>query len=355
MKVCFLGGNLDTKAGWGRLAKEIVDGVSKSGAIVEVINLGNDLSVGFLKMLFLALRIRKSLKNCDIIHCLDGYPWGIIGAMANVGINKKLVINGVGTWSVLPLYQKKNARLLYWAYRRANKILAISKFTADEISKKVKLSNVEVVALGVDLEKFKLCSPRSDNNKNEKTILSVGALKFRKGYHISIPALAEVKKYYPKIKYFIVGDQSGTNYFNKLKKITEESGLKDNVEFLSGLSDKELRELYCRCDLFLLTSVNEGHSFEGFGLAHLEANACGRPAIGTLDCGSESAIKDGYSGFLVPQNNVKATSEAVLKILNDVNLASEMEQTSYLWAKSNTWDKTVKKYIDIYEKLVKQN
>ncbi len=354
MKVCFLGGNLDTKAGWGRLANEIINGISKGGATVEVINLGNDLSIGFLKMLVLAFKIRKSFKKCDIVHCFDGYPWGIIGAMANIGINKKLVINGVGTWSVLPLYQKKNSKLLSWAYKKADKILAISGFTANEIQKKVKLNNIEVVTLGVNLEKFKLCPPRS-NNKDGKVILSVGALKFRKGYHISILALVEVKKYYPKIKYLIAGDQSGVNYFNELKKITEENGLKDNVEFLSGLSDKELRELYCRCDLFLLTSVNEGHSFEGFGLVHLEANACGRPAIGTLNCGSESAIKDGYSGFLVPQNDINSTGEAVLKILNDVRLSDEMEKNSYLWAKSNTWDKTVKKYVDIYEKLVKQN
>ena len=353
MKVCFLGGELDTKAGWGRLAKEIIDGVSKKGVDTEVINLGNDISMSFFKMLLLAFKIRKNLKNCDIIHCFDAFPWGVVGALANIGLNKKMVINGVGTWSVLPLYQKKNAWLVSWAYKKADKVLAISRFTADEIQKKVKLSNIEVIALGVDLEKFKLCPPKSDATGSKKVILSVGALKFRKGYHISIPAAAEVKKHYPEIKYRIVGDQSGLKYFNELKRLVRENGLEDNVEFLSGLSDQELRSLYCECDLFLLVSVNEGHSFEGFGLVHLEANACGKPAIGTLGCGSEDAIKDGYSGFLVPQNDIMATSEAVLKILNDSKLAGEMEQNSYSWAKANTWEKTAKKYVDVYEKLIK--
>lgn len=353
MKVCFLGGELDTKAGWGRLAKEIIEGVSKKGVDTEVINLGNDISMSFFKMLLLAFKIRKNLKNCDIIHCFDGFPWGVVGALANIGLNKKMVINGVGTWSVLPLYQKKNAWLVSWAYKKADKVLAISRFTADEIQKKVKLSNIEVIALGVDLEKFKLCPPKSDATGSKKVILSVGALKFRKGYHISIPVAAEVKKHYPKIKYRIVGDQSGLKYFNELKRLVRENGLEDNVEFLSGLSDQELRNLYCECDLFLLVSVNEAHSFEGFGLVHLEANACGKPAIGTLGCGSEDAIKDGYSGFLVPQNDVKATSEAILKILGDSKLAGEMGQNSHSWAKANTWEKTAKKYVDVYEKLIK--
>ena len=353
MKVCFLGGELDTKAGWGRLAKEIIDGGSKKGVDNEVINLGNDISMSFFKMLLLAFKIRKNLKNCDIIHCFDAFPWGVVGALANIGLNKKMVINGVGTWSVLPLYQKKNAWLVSWAYKKADKVLAISRFTADEIQKKVKLSNIEVIALGVDLEKFKLCPPKSDATGSKKVILSVGALKFRKGYHISIPAAAEVKKHYPEIKYRIVGDQSGLKYFNELKRLVRENGLEDNVEFLSGLSDQELRSLYCECDLFLLVSVNEGHSFEGFGLVHLEANACGKPAIGTLGCGSEDAIKDGYSGFLVPQNDVKATSEAILKILGDSKLAGEMGQNSHSWAKANTWEKTAKKYVDVYEKLIK--
>ena len=150
-----------------------------------------------------------------------------------------------------------------------------------------------------------------------------------------------------------MGDQSGVKYFDRLKKMVKENGLENNVEFLSGLSDEELRNLYCECDLFLLVSVNEGHSFEGFGLVHLEANACGRPAVGTLGCGSEDAIKDGYSGFLVPQNDIKSTNEAILKILGDLKLAGQMERNSYLWAKANTWEITAKKYVNVYEKLIK--
>src|SRR3989338_10731259 len=177
MKVCFLGGDLDTKAGWGRLAKEIIDGVSKNGIDTEVINLGNNLSMSFLKMLWLALKIRKKLKNCDIIHCFDVFPWGAVGVLANIGLNKKMVINGVGTWSVLPLYQKKNSWLVSWAYKKADKILSISNFTSNEIKKKVKSGNMEVVTLGVDLEKFKLCPPKKETSGRKKIVLSVGALK----------------------------------------------------------------------------------------------------------------------------------------------------------------------------------
>jgi len=69
---------------------------------------------------------------------------------------------------------------------------------------------------------------------------------------------------------------------------------------LENVSNQELIKLYYQSDLFLLTPIYvEGSKFEGFGLVYLEANACGKPVIGTYGCGAEDAIKDNYSGFLL--------------------------------------------------------
>lgn len=362
MKICFLTRDIDPKSGWGRYAGEVVKRVKEAGMEVEILTEEKSDEAGTekavlksglprpLSFFVTAFNIRKFIKDCDIVHALDGWPYGVIAAIALTGLRKKFVISGVGTYSVLPLYQKKNAGLLRLAYKKADKILCISNFTCNEIKKKIALKNLEVVNLGVDSEKFGIC-PKKPARK-EKIILSVGALKFRKGYHISIPAVGEAAKIYPDIKYFIVGDQSNKEYFEKLKGLVRENSLGGRVEFLSGISDEKLAELYCACDLFLLPSVVENHSFEGFGLVYLEANAFGKPAIGTLDCGAEDAIKNGYSGFLVPQNDINATSGAILKILDNEPLRQEMGKNALDWAKKNDWESVVDKYKKVYDEII---
>ena len=49
-------------------------------------------------------------------------------------------------------------------------------------------------------------------------------------------------------------------------------------------------------DVYVLPAENSGGAFEGFGLTYLEANAYGKPVVGTLDCGAEDAIDDGDNG-----------------------------------------------------------
>jgi glycosyltransferase involved in cell wall biosynthesis len=53
------------------------------------------------------------------------------------------------------------------------------------------------------------------------------------------------------------------------------------------------RTPYGRADACVLTPVNVGRAFEGFGIAYLEANAYGKPVVGSLGCDSAEAIEDG--------------------------------------------------------------
>ncbi len=363
MKICFLVHDLNPKAGWGRYGLEIIERIKRQNIEVKVLSeLASHIdyevvalqhSMDNLIFVFLsAWRIRNFLKDCDIIHAFDGYPYGVIGALANIGLNKKLVINGVGTYSVAPLEQGIKGWLLKWAYKKADKIFCISRFTYGEIKKRMpELNNLEVVYLGVDLKKFQAPDGGSVFN-NTPLVLSVGALKHRKGYHISIPAVALVVKKYPDLKYYIVGDQSSVGYFNELQELVKKNNLENNVIFLSNLSDEDLLALYNKINLFLLTPINKNNNFEGFGLVYLEANACGKPAVGTYDCGAEDAIDDGVNGFLVPQENVEKTAEAIVKILVDSELARQMGEAGRQKAQRMTWERTISKYIDGYRQIL---
>lgn len=353
MKICFLTNTLNIDSGWGRYSSEVVSRMAKQKDIQLVVLTEEGILKNSFKSLFFvflnALKVRKYIEQADVIHCLDAYPYGLIGALANIGLNKKLIINGVGSYSVAPLEQPIKGWLLSWAYQRAAHVPCISSFTEKQILKRIKLKNTQVVNLGIDFNKFQIGDSVKKPDKKEKVILGVGALKKRKGYHISIPAVAEVKKKYPQLKYYIVGHQDNQAYFNELKNLVIKYQFEDNIVFLEGISDQELIKLYHQADLFLLASINIGLHFEGFGLVYLEANACAKSVIGTYNCGAEDVIKDGYNGFLVPQNDIQATAEAILKILDNPSLAQKLGANGKKIAQEMSWDKTVRKYLEIYQ------
>ncbi len=339
MKICYLVDNINPKHGGGRYAGDLISAVKKEGYSVVILEVNS---------IFDVIKARKYCKNCDIIHAIDGYPYGVVAALANIGLNKKFVITVQGTYAVAPLYNFIKATLVKWAYKKADKIIAISRYTKKEILKRVNLSNVEVINHGVYFDKFF----KEPMESKERFILSVGALKYRKGYHISIPAFALAKKELPDLKYKIIGSQNDTVYFNKLKKLAAQCGVEKDIEFLSGLSDETLSELYRRAQLFVLTSVNKNHHFEGFGLVFLEAAATGLPVIGTLENGIEDAVKNNFNGILIPQNDIKATAEALLKILKNEQWRRELSLNSFSWAKDHDWSGVHAEYIRVYQSLI---
>jgi len=368
MKICFLTNELSFKHGWGRysigLIKELankgyrplvlVDKTSQENDLKEIesYKLLSSLRSDLVKPIFIwrdYLKIKKIVQDCQIIHSLIE-PYAPLAAL--LAKNRPLFITAHGTYAPL-LFDKP---LLGWltkkSFKKANKIFCVSKFTQKEILKKVNLKNTLVINNGVDYDKWQ--TDKNQIQSKEKIILGVGALKPRKGYHIAILAMTMVKQKYPNLKYYLVGDQSNKEYFNQLKELIKKHDLGNNIIFLEKISDKDLVKLYHQTDLFLLTPVNVDKSFEGFGLVYLEANACGKPVIGTYGCGAEEAITNGLNGLLVPQNNIEKTSQAILKILDNPRLAEELSQNGRKQAQKMDWSNMVGQYIQVYEDSYKK-
>ena len=205
----------------------------------------------FFRLSYNFLYFWKSLKffrRADFIHSFSDYPQCLLPFWFPFLIKKPVFITIHGTYGVVPLNDFKSRFFLKRVYKKAKKIFCVSSFTEKEILKRVKLDNTVAISNGVDFEKF--ARPR-EARKREKNILGVGVLKHRKGYHISIPAFSEVKKKYPNIKYYIVGNQSNRNYFNKLKNLIKKYNLGKNIVFLEKISDEDLIKLYYSADLFL--------------------------------------------------------------------------------------------------------
>jgi glycosyltransferase involved in cell wall biosynthesis len=191
------------------------------------------------------------------------------------------------------------------------------------------------------------------------TLLSVGEVKPRKGYHLSLAAFARVQAVLPEARYWIAGrytrSLSGVHtpspYFENLQAFIAERGLR-NIEFLGPVPDEELEQRYRHASLFLLTPQVVGFRFEGFGLVYLEAGAYGLPVVATASGGVPDVVIDGETGFLAPPGDSEAVAEAVLRLLRDPELNHRMGQANRQRAETLTWERTALEQAQAYEELL---
>jgi len=255
----------------------------------------------------------------------------------------KLIILIHGTYATLP-FQKINYRawLYRMAYKKATRIIAVSQYTKDQLLKFVSISpeKITVSGLGVDID-TSINFPGFDQREN--AIISIGAVKPRKGIHLVIEALNNLKLVVDGLKYYVVGDLSNSGYVMELEKKINIYCLDNIVEFKGHLSEDEKIELIDKSKVLAMPSLNHKFHYEGFGLVHLEANARGLPTIGSLGCGNQSAVKDGYSGFLVRQHHIMNLTEKIRILITNKSEWARFSENALQWAKKNTWNKVTSK------------
>lgn len=364
MRICYLNHDLRNDTGAGRFGLSFLTAIKEMAPSAESIVLTTEggqmpiLSPSKLKLLLALPKIRNIFKKCDIIHALDAWPYGVIAAIANVGLGKKLIITAIGTGAVQPLYNFWKKPLLVWAYRHATKVVAVSNNTKREILKVISNLKIDVVNHGVDYKKYQVAAIKhQESEKFKPYILSVGALKKRKGYDFSIRAFAEISKEFPDLKYVIVG--KGQEYDNLQFLISDLQSrspeglfqLKDKIIFLESLSEGDLISLYKNAELFILLPRDINKDIEGFGLVFLEAAAAGLPIVAFRGTAAEDAVVDGKNGFLVGAEDVQGAAAAMVKILIAPQLRSNYSNESVRFAQSMTWTKAASSYQGIYQSL----
>jgi phosphatidylinositol alpha-1,6-mannosyltransferase len=295
--------------------------------------------------------IRLIKDDVDILHSIDAYPYAIPAAILSKISNKPLIIGTQGTYAVLPLHRKIDGFLLRFAYKQAKFVYAPSRYTKKRIQSKVSVP-IKIIYNPVDYETFSRNMDLSDLKEKfgeNQIILSVGALKPRKGYDVMIRAFGEVNKIIPDSKYLIIGEGNWRGY---LEALIDKLGLHGKVLFLGEKNGIELIKYYQICDVYAHTPVNVNDNFEGFGIVYLEAGAAGKPTVGSDSGGVADAIINNVTGILVPEKDVRATADALIKILSDKKLATRLGDNGRNRAKKLSWDNYVKKIIKLYEEVL---
>ena len=131
---------------------------------------------------------------------------------------------------------------------------------------------------------------------DEKLILTVGGDGASKGSREMMMALARIDKYYPKWRYVCkVWCSARTEKQNRLDmQLAEDLGIRHKVSYVDGVLPREFMPfLYNACDIYAGPSRQEG-----FGMPHVEAQACGKPVLSVDAMGIQETVVHGQTGFL---------------------------------------------------------
>ena len=207
---------------------------------------------------------------------------------------------------------------------------------------------VAAVSNGVDLSSFKPGKASKELyekyglNKNDKTVLYLGRIDPEKKVGLVIEAF--LKANVPDTQMVVVGD--GVDKARLVKKY----GNIKNIHFLGRIVPPELYEVYKFGDVFATAS-----EIETQGIVLIEAAACGLPLI-AVDKGAVGEIcVTGENGFLCQPGNVAEITDAMTKLLSDDKLREKYSENSIKLAHEHDFEKTLDKFMNIYQHVTAKN
>jgi glycosyltransferase involved in cell wall biosynthesis len=285
----------------------------------------------------------------DVIDC-NQFPYlpCFSGKIASIIKRKPLVITWLEVWgpywseylgtisgSVGKIIERLTMRL-------PDGIVAISQKTRDDLIKsKVRPERIDVIPVGIDLERIIEIAPTARTTD----VLFAGRLIHEKRVDLLLNAIAIAKKEVPMISCAIIGDGPERS---TLEDLAASLGLEKNVVF-TGFVDQDGLTAYMKSSkVFVLPSEREG-----FGLVIIEANACRLPVICIRHEMSavRELVQDGVNGFLISKISPREIAEAILKIVRDDALRKQLAENGFEMSKRYGWSDISKSIIDTYEKL----
>jgi len=243
------------------------------------------------------------------------------------------------------------------ALRKAARLLAVSQFTKNEITRKfaVPVDRIEVVYNAIDERFLRGHASQADRELiaeryqvNYPFLLYAGAIRPHKNVVRIIEAFSALKtelekeQQLPDLKLIIIGDDLSGH--PGLRRTVVRSGVQNDVRFLGFVPIEVLRIFYDVAKIFVFPSL-----YEGFGLPPLEAMAHGTPVV-TSNTSSLPEVA-GNAALLVNPENVFEIQRALQRALLDPVLRARMKQRGYEQAQRFSWTCSVERILAIYREV----
>lgn len=209
--------------------------------------------------------------------------------------------------------------------------VAVSESTRLDLARRgLDPERVEVVHNGIDLDAY---TPHPDGARfAEPTLLYLGRLKRYKSVELVIEAVARLAERGVEAR-LLVGGRG--DHARALERLVHRRGLGDRVELLGFVSHERKVELFRKSWIHVLTSPKEG-----WGIANVEAAACGTPTVSSDSPGLRESVVHDRTGLLVPHGDVGALADALAELLGDAPRRLAMGRAARTFAEEHSWDAT---------------
>lgn len=326
MKLCFLGdaNSIHTKKlcyffrdkGYEvsviSLNDGFIDGVKVYSMNESIDSSNKSLSkIKYLKNIFKMKKLVREIKP-DILHAHYASSYGLLGSIINY---KPYLISLWG--SDIYDFPKKSfvhRSIIKYNLKKCDMILSTSKAMAKEASLYTN-KKMYITPFGVDIDKF---SPSEE--KSEKDFITIGTIKTLEdiyGIDILIKAFEIVnKKINKNIILKIAGKGSKEEY---LRELCVKLNISDKVEFLGYINQERVVDEFRNFDIAIFPSL-----FESFGVAAVEAQACGVPVIVSNIDGLMEASSPNKSSLVFNKGDYEDLANKIMYLIENNNLRRDM-------------------------------
>ncbi len=266
-------------------------------------------------------RLARELRGADVVHSFQYYTLPtFLACWLGHRQGSRVFVTDLGGGGWTPGYQVDQSR---WVDMH----LPISKYAARSLPGRER--PFAILYGGVDTEKYAM-RPRPEH---DGSVVFLGRILPHKGIHFLIEGLPE------DVPLEVIGPVGDMAYLEKLRELAAGK----RVEFLHGLSDEEVIARLQRAMALVHPTPVDKHGEAGvaelFGLALIEAMACGCPVIASRAASLPEIVVDGETGYLVAPNDAAAIHAAVSGIRSEPtayemvsDAARRRVEDSFSWA-----------------------
>lgn len=288
--------------------------------------------------------------NIELLHVHYAIPHAYAGYMAKKmleeeGIKIPMVTTLHGTDITLvgkhPFYKPA----VNFSINQSEIVTSVSKSLRDDTYRLFDIKNeIEVIPNFIEINKTDVlkeapCSRSLLAKENERIVTHISNFRKVKRIDDVVRIFYKIQQRIPA-KLMMVGDGPEKE---KAENLCNELGLSNKVVFLGN--SNEIDKILCYTDLFLLPSETES-----FGLAALEAMACGVPVISSNSGGLPEVNINGKTGFLSDVGNIEEMSLNAIEILSNDEVLLKFKKNAF----NNAKEFDIKNILPLYENIYKK-
>ena len=308
-------------------------------------NKGYFLNVPFARMLL------RKIKP-DILHTHYASGYGTLGRLC--GFHPYVLSVWGSDVYDFPYESPLKMRLLQKNIRAADLVASTSHVMANQTHKICEgLSKIHVTPFGIDIKSFN--PSNSPKNSDTITVGTVKKLSFKYGIDTLIKGFAEARTSLmesdehtaSKLRLLIVG---GGEDRESLERLVDSLNISDVTGFIGAVPYALVPNYLNKLDIYVAASRLDS---ESFGVAILEASACGLPVIVTNVGGLPEVVEDGGTGIIILRDDPHALAKAIEELIIDKDLRKRMGQAGLKRVIDYyTWEDSVSIMEDVYRDVI---